>query len=69
LALAGRWDQIDFTEENLAAVDTSALKGLKFDRDAAKFDSPMGLTNDFDNMKYKSGDDVGDAIRRSLGGF
>jgi murein L,D-transpeptidase YcbB/YkuD len=69
LALAGKWDQIDFTEENLAAVDTSALKGVKFDPDAAKLDAPMGLTNDFDNVKYRSGDDVGDMVRRSLGGF
>jgi hypothetical protein len=29
----------------------------------------MGLTNDFGNVKYRSGDDVGEMIRRSLGGF
>jgi murein L,D-transpeptidase YcbB/YkuD len=69
LALADKWDQIDFAEENLAAVDTSALKGLKFDRDAPKLDSPMGLMNDSGNVKYGSGDDVGDLIRRSIGGF
>jgi hypothetical protein len=70
LALAGKWGQIDFTEENLAAVDTSALKELKVDPGAPKLDSPMGLTNSFDNVKYGRGDDVGETIRRSLlGGF
>ena len=74
LALAGKWDQIDFAEENLAAVDTSALKGLKFDRDvtARAPSSTRGrspVTNDFGNVKYRSGDNVGEMIRRSLGGF
>jgi murein L,D-transpeptidase YcbB/YkuD len=68
LALAGKWDQIDVGRDHLAAVDTSALKGLKLGKEGEEgLDSPMGLTNGFDNVKSRSGDSVGDVIRRSLG--
>ncbi len=59
LALAGRWDDIDVTEEHLAAVDTSALKGLKFEGDDTKTDA--------ENVTYKRSDGVGDMILRALG--
>jgi murein L,D-transpeptidase YcbB/YkuD len=61
LALAGKWDQIDVGADHLAAVDTSALKGIKLD-------SPMGLTKKFDNVKYRSSDEAGELIRRLLSG-
>ena len=59
LALGGKWDQIDVSEEHLAAIDTSALKGLKFEGDDTKTDT--------ENVTYKRSDGVGDMILRALG--
>jgi len=74
LALAGKWDQIDIGEDHLAAVDTSKLKEIRVGSGSRRssrngdFDSPMGLSSTFGNVKYApSGDSVGDLIRRSLG--
>jgi L,D-transpeptidase YcbB len=74
LALAGKWDQIDIGEDHLAAVDTSKLKEIRIGSGSRRssrdsdFDSPMGLSSTFGNVKYApSRDSVGDLIRRSLG--
>ena len=54
---------------------TRSSRGRGFDSSTRSsrgrgFDSPMGLGSDFGNVKYRSGDDVGEMIRRSLlGGF
>ncbi|RUO99209.1 MAG: hypothetical protein EKK30_08200 [Hyphomicrobium sp.] len=65
LALAGKWDQIDVGRDHLAAVDTSALKQVKFTKSESSLDAPMGLTNDGKYRKYDGG--VGDIIRQVLG--
>jgi murein L,D-transpeptidase YcbB/YkuD len=63
LALAGRWNEIDVGRDHLAAVDTSALKQVKFTKRG--MDAPMGLTKDGGYRKYDGG--VGDLIRQVLG--
>ncbi|MFT3731045.1 MAG: L,D-transpeptidase family protein [Hyphomicrobium sp.] len=64
LALAGKWDQIDVGRDHLAAVDTSALKKVRFSQNDSKLDPPMGLTNS-NYQKYDGS--VGDMIRQVLG--
>lgn len=76
LALAGKWDQIDVGENHLAAVDMSALKGMSAPRKRIKSDPgrrnarlAKNAYQRFRYVKYRSGDGVGDMIRRLLGGF
>ncbi|MFA5958108.1 murein L,D-transpeptidase [Hyphomicrobium sp.] len=64
LALAGKWDQIDVGRDHLAAVDTSALKQVRFNKSNA--DTPTDLNSDGKPYrKYDGG--VGDMIRQALG--
>ncbi len=67
LALAGKWDRIDVGRDHLAAVDTSALKQVRFKSSSPTrtFDPPMGVTNDGKYKKNNGG--VGDLIRQVLG--
>ncbi|AGK58129.1 ErfK/YbiS/YcfS/YnhG family protein [Hyphomicrobium denitrificans 1NES1] len=74
LALAGKWKQIDVGKDHLAAVDTSMLKQIRLRADARSkkegdgFDSPMGVTNNFESVGYqRNNDSVGDLIRKKLG--
>lgn len=71
LALAGKWDHIAVEKE--PAVDTSALKQVRFtrsaDRSNSSANSPMGLTNGSStSASYRRYDgSVGDMIRQVLG--
>ncbi len=72
LALAGKWDQIAVEKE--PAVDTSALKQVRFTRNADRSNSsassPMGLTKSGSSTSasYRRYDgSVGDIIRQVLG--
>ena len=68
-------DTSKLKEIRIGSGSTWSSRGRGFDSSTRSsrgrgFDSPMGLGSDFGNVKYRSGDDVGEMIRRSLlGGF